>query len=61
MADPQLIDSYRRLELPVGAPLEDIKAAYRGLARQYHPDVQTSQQATAAAQFIAIHVLFLYD
>ena len=31
-------DYYRLLGLPRGAPLEDIKAAYRKLAAQYHPD-----------------------
>jgi DnaJ-domain-containing protein 1 len=29
---------YALLELPLGAPLSDIEAAYRKLLRQYHPD-----------------------
>lgn len=30
---------YRLLELPLGATLLEIKASYRRLARQYHPDI----------------------
>jgi len=35
-------DCYRILELPQGASLDDIKSAYRRLARKYHPDVNQS-------------------
>ena len=35
-------DCYRILELPQDASLDDIKSAYRRLARQYHPDVNHS-------------------
>ena len=29
---------YANLELPIGAPLPEVKAAYRRLMRRYHPD-----------------------
>lgn len=29
---------YANLELPIGAPLGEVKAAYRRLMRRYHPD-----------------------
>jgi curved DNA-binding protein CbpA len=29
---------YANLELPIGAPLSEVKAAYRRLMRRYHPD-----------------------
>lgn len=31
--------SYRTLGLPEGASLEEIKSAYRSLAKRYHPDI----------------------
>lgn len=36
---------YLELELPLFSSLEDIKAAYRRLARQYHPDLNRSTGA----------------
>jgi tetratricopeptide (TPR) repeat protein len=38
---------YRLLGLRKGAKLKDIKASYRRLARQYHPDANPDQQAQA--------------
>lgn len=37
-------DCYRVLELRSGASLEDIKFAYRRLARQFHPDMSAGDQ-----------------
>ena len=40
-------DYYKILELPRTATEQDIKSAYRRLARKYHPDVnQDNPQAT---------------
>lgn len=43
-------DLYQILELPRGAPPEDIKAAYRRLAKELHPDRRPGD-AEAAARF----------
>lgn len=40
-----IADCYRLLGLRTGASYEDIKASYRRLARQLHPDVNPNQQA----------------
>ena len=47
-----LADCYQLLELRAGASFAEIKASYRRLARQYHPDLNPNQQA--AVKFIAI-------
>lgn len=47
-----LADCYQLLELKSGASEAEIKASYRRLARQYHPDLNPNQQA--AVKFIAI-------
>lgn len=44
---------YRLLELDANATLEQVKAAYRRLARQYHPDVNPDKQR-GHEQFIAL-------
>jgi curved DNA-binding protein CbpA len=51
MAIPAHVDPYRTLGLPRGAPLADVKRAYRRLAKQHHPD---SAGPTAARRFITI-------
>lgn len=38
MRDRSIAKCYALLELPPGAPLGDIEAAYRKLLRQFHPD-----------------------
>lgn len=44
---------YRLLELPLGATLVEIKASYRRLARQYHPDINPGDR-TANEKFVAL-------
>lgn len=48
-----LTDCYRLLELSPGASFAEIKASYRRLARQYHPDVNLSDRQ-AEDKFIAL-------
>jgi curved DNA-binding protein len=38
-------DYYQILGVPADANLKAIKAAYRKMARQYHPDTQTDQSS----------------
>ncbi|WNZ23586.1 J domain-containing protein [Leptolyngbya sp. NK1-12] len=45
---------YRLLGLRTGASYEDIKAAYRRLARQYHPDSNPTNQQQAQEKFIRL-------
>ncbi len=47
-----LASHYRTLGLCQGAPLQEVKAAYRQLVRRYHPDVNPGEQAVE--QFIQI-------
>jgi tetratricopeptide (TPR) repeat protein len=54
-----LPDCYRLLGLRTGASAEDIKASYRRLARQYHPDVNPGDQA-AEEKFIQITEAYKY-
>lgn len=48
-----LADHYRTLGLRTGASFEDVKAAYRKLARKYHPDVNPDDQR-AQDRFIKV-------
>ncbi|MGL5058967.1 MAG: DnaJ domain-containing protein [Microcoleus sp.] len=48
-----IADYYRQLGLRSGASLSQIKASYRQLARQYHPDVNPGNEE-AKSKFIAI-------
>ncbi len=48
-----IADYYRQLGLRSGASLSQVKAAYRQLARQYHPDVNPGDEA-AKNKFITI-------
>ena len=49
-----LAECYRLLGLRSGASFAEIKASYRRLARQYHPDINPVDQ-TAKDKFIAIN------
>ncbi|APB34547.1 heat shock protein DnaJ-like [Gloeomargarita lithophora Alchichica-D10] len=59
MADPKLVQSYQCLGLPLGAPLEEVKATYRRLARQHHPDLNPGNQASHE-RFIALNQAYNY-
>ncbi|MEM7066850.1 MAG: DnaJ domain-containing protein [Cyanobacteria bacterium P01_B01_bin.77] len=48
-----LADDYRTLGLRTGASFDDVKAAYRKLARKYHPDVNPNDQQ-AQDRFIKV-------
>jgi hypothetical protein len=48
-------DPYRILGLPRGAPLADVKRAYRRLAKEHHPD---SAGPAAVRRFIAIQAAY---
>lgn len=48
-----LADYYRTLGLRTGASFDDVKAAYRKLARKYHPDVNPNDQQ-AQDRFIKV-------
>ncbi|MEZ2239040.1 DnaJ domain-containing protein [Microcoleus sp.] len=48
-----IADYYRQLGLRSGASVSQVKAAYRQLARQYHPDVNPGNEQ-AKNRFIAI-------
>lgn len=52
-------DYYRTLGLRAGASLEAVKASYRRLARQYHPDVNPDD-AEAQERFIAVTEAYKY-
>jgi hypothetical protein len=52
-ASVQMIDLYAVLEVEPEADIEEIKASYRRLARERHPDVCTSADATEA--FALLH------
>lgn len=49
-----LADCYRLLGLRTGASYDEIKACYRRLARQYHPDVNPGDPQQAKEKFIQL-------
>jgi tetratricopeptide (TPR) repeat protein len=55
----QIADCYRLLGLRVGASHEDVKAAYRRLARLHHPDANPNHQQ-AKEKFIQITEAYRY-
>ena len=49
-----LVNCYHVLGIEPGSPFEDVKAAYRRLARRYHPDVNPEHVEWASQQFIEV-------
>lgn len=49
---------YRVLELTTDATEQEIKTAYKKLARKYHPDLNPGDRATAEAQFKLISLAY---
>jgi curved DNA-binding protein CbpA len=49
------LDPWRTLELPRDASLDEVKAAYRRLAKRYHPD---SAGEAAVARFLAVQAAY---
>ncbi|CAN6984592.1 hypothetical protein IGI04_000244 [Brassica rapa subsp. trilocularis] len=49
---------YEILEVPRGATSQDIKSAYRRLARICHPDVAGTDRTTSADEFMKIHAAY---
>lgn len=43
--DPRLAGYYANLELPYGAPLTEVRSAWRRLMKQYHPDLHSRDPA----------------
>ena len=54
-ADPELIGHYRALGLAPGADLRAVRAAYRALARDHHPDRAGLDEAAANARMSRIN------
>ena len=55
----ELIECYVALGVPVGASFEDVKAAHRVLARQYHPDLVPQEARESATSYMqAINVAY---
>ncbi|KAK4790376.1 hypothetical protein SAY86_017680 [Trapa natans] len=49
---------YEILGIPIGATSEEIKTAYRQLARVFHPDVAAVGRKGAADEFMRIHAAY---
>nr|GLL19158.1 chaperone protein dnaJ 11, chloroplastic-like [Ipomoea trifida] len=59
LTSPSPTSFYDLLGIPVGATSEEIKAAYRRLARACHPDVAgTDQKESSANEFMKIHTAY---
>lgn len=59
---PHIRKYYANLELPIGAPLSEVKASYRRLMRRYHPDLhQQSSEQTELATRLAQELRVAYD
>ncbi|HET6612153.1 MAG TPA: J domain-containing protein [Kofleriaceae bacterium] len=60
--DPKLAAAYRDLNLTYGAPMTEIKSAYRKLMRRYHPDLHTqSPQKHKAATELSVQLTQAYN
>jgi DnaJ-domain-containing protein 1 len=45
MSDKRLREIYAQLEVPFGAPFEEVKKSFRRLMRKYHPDLHIGNPA----------------
>jgi DnaJ-domain-containing protein 1 len=55
--EKRLRDLYAQLEVPYGAPFEDVKKSFRRLMRKYHPDLHVAdakKHATATQLTMAL-------
>ncbi|XP_077246063.1 chaperone protein dnaJ 11, chloroplastic-like [Tasmannia lanceolata] len=58
-SQPRMNSLYDILGLPIGATCQEIKAAYRKLARVCHPDVVAiDRKDTSADEFMKIHAAY---
>ena len=58
----QVADWYKTLNVAPGADLAEIKSAYRGLMRRYHPDMHAaSPQKQKAANELSLRVTAAYN
>ncbi len=58
----QVADWYKTLNLAVGADLAEIKSAYRGLMRRYHPDMHANNPGKQkAANELSLKVTAAYN
>jgi len=48
-----IMNAFKTLELPPTATLKDVRAAYRRLAKMYHPDTAKKMNAASAAEKFA--------
>ena len=55
MERPDRFDPYRVLGVPPGAPLDEVKAAYRRLAKRHHPDAAGPGQL---ARFLTVQAAY---
>lgn len=51
-ASAEIRKYYANLELPIGAPADEVKAAYKRLMRRYHPDKYSSDPERARASHL---------
>lgn len=54
---PDVRRFYANLELPLGAGVGEVKAAYRRLMRRYHPDKHSTDPERARAATVLAHEL----
>jgi DnaJ-domain-containing protein 1 len=60
--DAELRRYYANLELPLGAPAAEVKAAYRRLMRRYHPDRhQNDPEQARVATLLAQELSAAYE
>ncbi|MEO8394252.1 MAG: DnaJ domain-containing protein [Chloroflexota bacterium] len=58
--ESELDRSYKQLGLPSGAPDDEVKAAFRRLAREYHPDVSDLPKEEAEIRFKMIYDAYAF-